>query len=64
MTRVAPVVKVLRSSQAVASKLGEANWRTRLVGVRWSWWVWVWARLVSPVWETTTPFGVPVEPEV
>src|ERR687883_761115 len=34
-TRAAPAAQVENSSDAEASKLRDANWRTRLVGLRW-----------------------------
>lgn len=51
-------------SQKATSKLGEANCRTRLCGPMPKRSLWVATSLATPVWESTTPLGRPVEPEV
>ncbi|TDC60405.1 hypothetical protein E1258_14880, partial [Micromonospora sp. KC207] len=56
-TSAAPEVSAMHSSQNEASKLGEANWRTRARPSTPRWAAWVAARLLTPWWVTTTPFG-------
>ncbi|GAQ58683.1 hypothetical protein a10_08575 [Streptomyces acidiscabies] len=63
-TRVAPVSRAVYSSDTDASKLGEANWRTRLSASMANRSTWPATRWASPEWLTTTPLGRPVEPEV
>ena len=63
-TSAAPAGNAISSSMIEASKLDEENCRTRESGVMPSRSIWAPARLVMPTCETTTPFGVPVEPEV
>ncbi len=64
MTRAAPASQVTHISETDASKLGEASWSTRLSPVTANRSACAAASAARPVWETTTPFGVPVEPEV
>ncbi len=63
-TRAAPVSRALHRSQKDASKLGEANWSTRLPGATPSRSTCAATRPDTPVWLTATPLGRPVEPEV
>ncbi len=64
MTRAAPAAKAMSISITEASKLGEANCRTRLSGPTLSRSRWDSANAAMPPWVTTTPLGRPVEPEV
>lgn len=54
----------MHSSETAASKLGEAKSSTRLSGVTAKRSICPVARLAMPRWETATPLGRPVEPEV
>ncbi|GGT74028.1 hypothetical protein GCM10010207_84490 [Streptomyces atratus] len=63
-TSAAPESSAIASSQNAASKLGEANCRTRLPGPTSNCSIWLETRLAAPACETTTPLGRPVEPEV
>ena len=51
-------------SQNATSKLGEANCSTRLCGPMPNRSLWVATSLATPAWDSTTPLGRPVEPEV
>ncbi len=64
MTRAAPVSQAPQNSATDASKLGEANCRTRLSPVTANRSACAAASPARPACGTTTPFGVPVEPEV
>ncbi|GAA5772863.1 hypothetical protein Aros01_09421 [Streptosporangium roseum] len=64
MTSAAPAAKAMSISMTEASKLGEANWSTRLSGPTLSRSVCAAANAAMPPWVTTTPLGRPVEPEV
>ncbi len=63
-TKVAPESRPMHISHTEASKLGEANWSTRLVGPTLSCSKCVASSGARPLWVTATPLGRPVEPEV
>src|ERR1700730_596233 len=57
--------RVLRQrSKRDASKLIDTNWGSLPSACKAKLCIWLKARLGIPVWETTTPFGVPVDPDV
>ncbi len=64
ITEVAPESSGRSSSESAASKLGEANCRTRQPGPSSQRRMWVLTRCGTPRWLTSTPLGLPVEPEV
>ncbi len=64
MTRVAPVSQAPQISATDASKLGDANCRTRLPAVTVNRSACAAASPARPACGTTTPLGTPVEPEV
>ncbi len=61
---VAPDVSAIRVSQIEASKLNDANCRTRLSGRTSKTSTCARARLHNPPCSNKTPFGLPVDPEV
>jgi hypothetical protein len=61
---VAPLHNAISTSKMHASKLNDANSRTRLCGVTAKCSICASAKLHSPAWATIAPFGRPVEPEV
>ncbi len=63
-TSVPPVNSAMATSQKAASKLAVANCSTRLSGPTAQRSIWLASRLGIPVWQTTTPLGRPVDPEV
>src|SRR5580765_1175252 len=63
-TSVAPALNAIRSSQNEASKFSEANCRTRDSSVSCRPSLWLVASEGIPSCVTTTPFGIPVDPEV
>ena len=54
----------MHSSQNEASKVSEANCSTRLSAFTTRRVLWLHKRLAAPPWLTTTPLGIPVDPEV
>src|ERR1017187_282924 len=64
VTSAAPASSAMQHSTANASKLGEANCATRESAPMPNAAISNRDRLAIPVWATTTPLGVPVEPEV
>ncbi|CAL9577766.1 hypothetical protein SUDANB58_04971 [Streptomyces sp. enrichment culture] len=64
MTGAAPEPGAITGSPTEQSKLNEANRSTPSPSVMPNRSMWSTARLAGPVWVTTTPFGVPVDPEV
>src|SRR5690606_35108031 len=63
-TRVPPLSSPMHISQNATSKLGEANCSTRLLESTPTRSAWVASSLATPRCGTTTPLGLPVEPEV
>ena len=63
-TSVAPVSRVMNHSQPNMSKLAEANWPTRWPGPTPITREGPSTKLARPAWETSTPFGRPVDPDV
>ncbi len=63
-TSLPPTVSAMVSSNTATSKPTEANWSTRLSVLRSILSTAVAARLAMPSCGTTTPLGLPVEPDV
>jgi hypothetical protein len=62
--RVPPFSSAMQQSQNATSKLGEENCSTRLSGPAPRRSRWLRTMLATPPSVTTTPFGLPVDPEV
>src|SRR5579859_3260933 len=62
--KAAPLHKAIKISKTEASKLSEANWRTRLCGCSAKVVICAFTKLVTPSCWIMTPLGLPVEPEV
>ena len=63
-TSAAPEPSVTTSSETAASKLSDANCKTRDPGPTPNRSAWLQTRPARPRCETTTPFGTPVDPDV
>ena len=61
---VAPQTSAMTTSEMDASKLSDANWRTRLPGATPNAAAWARARFAKPRCVFIAPLGLPVEPEV